>query len=307
MSTIPQDPSAQLQPSTWPQGSAPVAVVMISLNEGHNIQAVLDNLKGWAQEVFMVDSYSADDTVDIALANGVHVVQRKFRGFGDQWNFALENLPITAPWSMKLDPDERLTTELKESIKEAIAEGRADGLSLDRRLWFMGKALPIRQNILRLWRTGRCSFTDVSVNEHPIVDGQVLNVPGVMEHHDSPNLHHWYHKQNQYSSAEAARMAAKTGFAQTPALFGTPLQRRMWLKKWFDRVPFRFFGVFVYYYLFRGLWRAGWTGYAWSRLRSHVYMMRHFKAAEMKRLGQNSYSQVASGIGPPDSRVAQFD
>lgn len=39
---------------------------MISLNEGHNMEAVCQNLTGWAQEVFLVDSYSQDDTVDIA-------------------------------------------------------------------------------------------------------------------------------------------------------------------------------------------------------------------------------------------------
>ena len=50
--------------------------------------------------------------MDIALRHGVYVVQRKFDGFGDQWNFALQ-LPIAAPWTMKLDPDERLTDELK--------------------------------------------------------------------------------------------------------------------------------------------------------------------------------------------------
>ena len=91
----------------WQPGSAPIAVVMISLNEGHNMAAVLDNLKGWAHEVFLVDSYSTDETLDIALAAGVHVVQRSFSGFGNQWNFALDQLPITAPWTMKLDPDER--------------------------------------------------------------------------------------------------------------------------------------------------------------------------------------------------------
>ncbi len=90
---------------------------MISLNEAHNMEAVLQNLAGWAQEVFLVDSYSADDTIDIALKHGVQVVQRRFRGFGDQWNFALQELPITAPWTMKLDPDERLTDELKASIE----------------------------------------------------------------------------------------------------------------------------------------------------------------------------------------------
>ena len=107
-------------PTHWQPGLAPVAVVMISLNEGHNLEAVLENLKGWAQEVFLVDSYSQDDTVDIALRHGVQVVQRRFRGFGDQWNFALEHLPITAPWTMKLDPDERLSDELKANLLAAM-------------------------------------------------------------------------------------------------------------------------------------------------------------------------------------------
>jgi len=47
-------------------------------------------------------------------------VQRRFRGFGDQWNFALRELPITAPWTMKLDPDERLSDTLKQEIASAI-------------------------------------------------------------------------------------------------------------------------------------------------------------------------------------------
>ena len=158
--------------------AAPVAVVMIALNEAHNMAAVLQNLKGWAQEVFLVDSYSSDSTVDIALKHGVHVVQRAFRGFGDQWNFALRELPISAPWTMKLDPDERLTDELKNSIVAEIAKGNADGMTVERRLWFMGRALPIRLPILRVWKTGRCRFTDVSVNEHPLVDGTIVMASG---------------------------------------------------------------------------------------------------------------------------------
>src|SRR5205814_7810800 len=96
----------------WQAGSVPVAVIMIPLNEAHNMESVLQNLKGWAQEVYLVGSYSSDGTVDIALGLGVSVVQRRFRGFGDQWSFALRELPITAPWTMKLDPDERLSATL---------------------------------------------------------------------------------------------------------------------------------------------------------------------------------------------------
>lgn len=96
-------------PTQWQPGTAPVAVVMITLNEVHQLEGRFENLKGFAHEIFVVDSYSSDHTVDICLRHGVQIVQRKFRGFGDQWNFALRELSIAAPWTLKLDPDERLS------------------------------------------------------------------------------------------------------------------------------------------------------------------------------------------------------
>ena len=146
--------------------AVPIAVVMISLNEGHNIEQACQNLEGWAQEVFLVDSYSKDATVDVALNHGVHVVQRRFRDFGDQWNFALNNLPITAKWTMKLDPDERISDELKSQIRESIDGDSCEGIEVPIRLFFMGRALPVRQIRLRAWRTGKCDFGDATVNEH---------------------------------------------------------------------------------------------------------------------------------------------
>ena len=51
-----------------------IAVIMITLNEGHNLPRVLSNLKGWADEIFVLDSYSQDDTVDICLENNIEVI-----------------------------------------------------------------------------------------------------------------------------------------------------------------------------------------------------------------------------------------
>lgn len=287
-------------------GTVPVAVLMITLNEAHNMEAVLENLKGWAQEVFVVDSFSSDDTVDIALRHGAHVVQRRFRGFGDQWNFAMGHLPIKAPWTMKLDPDERLGDELKSSIANAVAEASADGFSFHRRLWFMGRPLPIRQEITRIWKTGQCSFTDVAVNEHPLVDGSVAHVAGDLEHHDSPDLHHWFDKQNRYTTAEAIIVYQKSAIADVPRFFGTALQRRMWLKKHFYRVPGRHMLLFLYYWLLKGSWRAGWVGYAWARLRADVMRLIEYKRKEMELTGRLP-AKRACGPGQPDPRVPQYD
>jgi glycosyltransferase involved in cell wall biosynthesis len=295
-------------PAVWTRqpGTAPVAVVMISLNEAHNMEAVLQNLKGWAQEVFLVDSYSADTTVDIALRHGVHVVQREFRGFADQWNFAMRELPISAPWTMKLDPDERLPDPLKRSLISATSSDDADGLTLDLRLWFMDRPLPIKLiKFLRLWRTGRCRFTDVQVNEHPLVDGTIRHVHAELEHHDSPDLDHWLHKQNCYTTAEAVTAYQGLKLAGEPRLLGSSFERRMWLKKHYTRVPLRYQAMFLYHYFGLGAYRAGWVGYAWSRLRCDVYRLQEYKLREMRLTGRLPMKKFY-GPGRPDPRVPQF-
>ena len=269
------------------------------------MEAVLRNLEGWAQEVFLVDSYSVDGTVDMALGRGVQVVQRAFPGFGDQWNFALRELPIAAPWTMKLDPDERLSPKLKQAIQDAISENVADGLSVTRRLWFMSRRLPVTHKLVRVWRTGYCRFTDVLVNEHPLVEGRLNHVEGELEHHDSPDLDHWLHKQNKYTSAEAVAAYQEQKPAVDPKLFGDVLQRRMWIKKNLDKVPFRFVALFLYHYFVLGAWRAGWVGYVWSRLRSDVYRLREYKLREMRITGSLPLSRP-DGPGRPDSRVRQY-
>jgi len=289
----------------WKAGSAPVAVVMISLNEAHNMEGVLQNLKDWAQEVFLVDSYSSDRTVDIALGYGVSVVQRRFRGFGDQWNFALRELPITAPWTMKLDPDERLSDSLKQEIASAILADDVDGLSVDRRLWFMNRSLPVRHHLVRLWRTGRCHFTDVQVNEYPRVEGTIRRVSGELVHLDSPDLEHWLNKQNTYTTALAVEAYNRDELAEKPRLFGTPLQRRMWLKKHFMWLPCRYIALFFYHYLVLGTWRAGWVGYAWSRLRADVYRLWEYKLREIRLTGRLPV-KWPPGPGQPDPRVRQY-
>lgn len=290
----------------WKPGKAPVAVVMISLNEAHNMEAVLTNLAGWAQEVFLVDSCSADLTVSIALRHGVRVVQRRFKGFGDQWNFAVNGLPITAPWTMKLDPDERLTDELKASLLALVRSGDQEGVIVQRRLWFMGAVLPVRQAILRVWRTGTCRFTDVTVNEHPLVSGRIKTATGYLEHHDSPDLDHWHVKQNRYTTAEAISQFEGRALALSPRLLGTALERRMWFKLNFWKVPGRYTILFWYHLLAFGAWRSGRVGWLWARLRTEVYRMCEYKRFEMERLGHVPV-KIPAHPAAPDPRVPLYE
>lgn len=301
------EPNESTLPSkNWQPGNTPIAVVMISLNEAHNMEAVIQNLQGWAQEVFLVDSYSSDGTVDIALGHGVSVVQRAFRGFGDQWQFAANELPINAPWTMKLDPDERITDDLKREIESVISDDALDAYSCNVRLFFMERALPIRLNLTRVWRTGSAKFGSVPANEHAIVRGCTGRLAGDIEHHDSPDLEHWLNKQNKYTTAEAVVAYEKGELADIPKLLGTPLQRRMWIKRHFFKIPARYLLLFIYYWLVRGTWRAGWVGYAWARLRADVMRFVEYKRREMKLVGRVPIHR-SYGPGAPDKRVRQYD
>ncbi len=268
--------------------------------------AVLDSLEGWAQEVFLVDSFSQDDTIDIALSRGVYVVQRRFRGFGDQWNFALANLPINAPWTMKIDPDERLSEDLKQEIIYRIKHTCRDGFFVSIRLFFMARALPVRLRLLRLWRTGRAHMSEVLVNEHIKVLGEIGIIQSEIEHHDSPDLDHWLDKQNLYTTAEALIRFKGADFADSPKILGTSFQRRMWLKKYFFHVPMRYTILFFYHWIWQGAWRSGWRGYIWARLRADVMRLIEYKHREMEYTGRTPVKRYR-GPGQPDKRVLQCD
>ncbi len=292
--------------SDWPPGTAPVAVVMISLNEAHNMEAVLQNLAGWAQQVFLVDSCSADDTVSIALQHGVKVVQRRFKGFGDQWNFVVNDLPITALWTMKLDPDERLTDELKREIELVTKIDTICAYRLPLHLYFMGAKLPSVLKQTRLWRTGSVRFSDVKVNEHVHCDGSEGELSGEIMHLDSPDLDHWFTKQNRYTTAEAISQFEGRALALPPRLFGSALERRMWFKRHFWKVPGRYVILFLYHLVLVGAWRAGRVGWIWARLRTEVYRMWEYKRFEMDRLGHVPV-KIPANRGEPDLRVQQAD
>jgi len=266
------------------KGNTSLAVIMITLNEGHNLTDAINQLENWASEVFVLDSFSNDKTVEILKKYNVTYKQRIFTNFGDQWNYALKAFDIKSHYTMKLDPDERLTEDLKQSIQVSINNNKYTGYSLNRILYFMGKELPISQNVIRIWKTGKAKFTDVLVNEVPVIDGNISKLKGNLLHLDSPNLEHWYNKQNQYSTAEALAKYNKRNLAYEPIFFGNSNNRRMWIKKNFSIIPGRFFLLFLYYYAFKGLFLAGKEGFMWSHLRSEVMRMREYKFYEFSKI-----------------------
>ena len=264
--------------------NASLAILFITLNEEYHIGAAIDNVKDIADEIWVVDSGSKDKTVEIAESKGAKVVYHKFEDFGAQWNFAL-SLPVKSVWTMKMDPDERLTDELKCEIcgRLNVIDDSICGFSFDRVLWFMGIRLRgVKNEVVRIWRTGRCRFSDVAVNEHPIVNGRVVKLSATMDHHDSKDLSCWLEKQNRYTTQEALMRFRGDALAAKPRIFGKKLERRMWLKRFFYNVPGRYFFFTIMMFVFSGAWRSGISGWRWVKCREMVMRLREYKWREFK-------------------------
>lgn len=282
----------------------PISVILITLNEEENLDGALANLTPWAEAVYVVDSLSTDGTVDVALRHGAHVVQHPFENFGAQWNWAVERLPIRTPWTFKVDPDERIPDALVEELRGICRDDPPfEGYEARVRLWFMGQPLHVHNRYTRLWRTGRCRFSETSVNEHPLIDGRLGVLRHPIEHLDSPDLHRWFEKQNRYSTMEAINRFRGGRLAAEPRLLGTRLERRMWLKRAFLRMPFRYGLLWLYEYFSRGAVLDGRLGAMWARLR-----VEHRRNAELKHREMVLRDRVVdlppSPTGDYDPRVA---
>ena len=86
----------------------PITVIIHTIQEASNIVGCLESVR-WSDDVVIVDSHSTDGTVEKALAAApqARVFRNPFVDFGQQRNWALDNVAPRHPWVLFLDADER--------------------------------------------------------------------------------------------------------------------------------------------------------------------------------------------------------
>jgi|SRR5690554_2077830 len=113
-----------------------ISAVIITKNEERNIERCIISLKGVADEIIVVDSYSTDKTVDICNRLGVTFVEHVFEDYASQKNYG--NSLTKYPYILSLDADEALSLDLRKSIQQWKKDGEADVLKVNRLTNFCG-------------------------------------------------------------------------------------------------------------------------------------------------------------------------
>jgi glycosyltransferase involved in cell wall biosynthesis len=276
--------------------SARVSVLVPTLNEELNLTECLQSV-AWADEVFVVDSFSHDRTVEIARARGAQVIQHTFESYSRQKNWALDNLPFRNDWVLIVDADERVTPELRCEIERTVDSSECDGYYLNRRFIFLGTWIRhagwYPSWNLRLFRHRKGRYDDREVHEHVVLDGRVGYLRSDLLHLDRRGLEAYIARHNRYSSLEAsARLKAERGApdrAQLPvSLLASPVQRKRFLRErvW-PHVPAKAVALFVYMYVLRRGFLDGRAGLALCVFHGFQEFMVGLKLAELRRLSSS--------------------
>ena len=289
-----------------------ISAIILTFNEEMHIKRCLDNLSSIVKEVFIIDSYSTDKTLEIAKEyDNVTILQNKWVNYATQFNWGLKNSPIKTEWVIRLDADEYLLPELIEELEQKMHELNRDvtGITLKRRHIFLGKWMkrgtyPVK--LLRIFKTGKAICEERFMDEHiQLLEGTSVEMDNDFVDENLNNLSWWANKHVGYAIREAVDLLDiefdLTGSAATDENKNINKQaqaKRMKKHKYAKKPLFwRSFAYFIYRYFFKMAFLEGKEGFLWSFLQGWWYRtLVDAKIFEIKKACGNDKGKIIAHL-----------
>lgn len=186
-----------------------ISASIVCLNEDEELERCLRSLTGFADEVMVVDLGSKDESREIARNHGAVVYQHKFVPYVELVrNFAISK--TKGDWVLILDPDEILTSTLKDKLQEIVKENKFDAVNIPRKNIFFGRWVthtnwwPDRH--IRFFKKGKVEWSE-NIHSYPKVKGKILDFPAkeqlAIVHYGYESVAQFIDRQNRYSQIES--------------------------------------------------------------------------------------------------------
>lgn len=246
------------------------AAVILTFNSASIIRESVAQALKVTPHVFVVDSFSTDDTLELVKALGCQVVQHKFGNYAEQRNWAISQVAGRCEWQLHLDADEVLDAKAIAAITQVLQAGTAArkfAYLLKRRDYFMGQELRfsgLSPWHLRLFPSGHGQCEDRLYDQHFLSDLPVKRLLGLMHDKNLQTLSEWVSRHNRWSDLEADQAGRVAGADELQAaMFGDPRKRTRFLKNIYYALPggLRSLGYFIYRYVLRGGFLDGRVGF----------------------------------------------
>jgi glycosyltransferase involved in cell wall biosynthesis len=234
--------------------------IIITFNEEIHLDRLLQSLAPLEAAVYILDSGSTDQTIQLATDFGAAVLVNRFENHPKQWDFALKNFDIDTPWVICLDADQVVTPELQQHLLTFREEDHREinGIYFNRKNYFKGRWIkyggyfPFYQ--LKMFRYGT-GYSDLNENmDHRfLVPGKTLiwKKGWLLEENLKENeISFWIDKHNRYSDLvaqeEVERLQRLRMQTTSPRFWGSPYERTAWMKNKWWQMP-RYFRPILYF------------------------------------------------------------
>lgn len=285
-----------------------LSVIILTYNEELHIARCLDNVSQIAKEIFIIDSYSTDRTLDIAEQYPkVKVLQNKWVNYANQFNWALDNAPVKTKWVLRLDADEYLTDELKKELETKLLKLDEDitGIVFPLRRIFLGRTIRKGMNqvrLLRLFKYGKAKSETRLMDEHiELLEGRAVNFDNEFADDNLNNLSWWTQKHVGYAIREAVDLLDMeydlTGAAikDEEIVISEQAKVKRAAKHKYSKQPlfWRSFAYFIYRYFFKFGFIEGKEGFLWHFLQGWWYRtLVDAKVYEIKKACGNDKDKI---------------
>lgn len=204
-----------------------ISAVIITFNEERNIGRCLTSLVDIADEIVVVDSYSTDNTEEIAKKFKIRFIQHPFEGHIQQKNFALDQ--CSYPHVLSLDADEVLSDRLRQSILKVKENWVHDGYYFNRLTNYCGKWIyhcnwyPDRK--LRLWNREKGRWGGENPHDKVIMDSgaDIHYIHGDLLHYSYYSIGQHVEQIQKFTSIMAAGKYRDKKYPAIPVLLFKPI------------------------------------------------------------------------------------
>lgn len=189
-----------------------IAALILTKNEEMHIERCILSIKKLITKIYIIDSYSTDNTKNICQKYNIQFIENKFYNYSSQYNWGLEIIKkYNHRWILRIDSDEILTPKLIDEIKNSLSNinQNISGICLKRKIIFNDKILNYGGTSsyqVRIFRPNLGFCENKFMDEHIIVKGKIKFLKEPFFDHNLKNLSWWTQKHNLYSNREVIDM-----------------------------------------------------------------------------------------------------
>lgn len=178
--------------------------IIITLNEENNIAACIESVRQVCDEIIVVDSLSADKTIEIAAEKGADVYEQEYLGDGPQKAFGVPY--AKNDWILSIDADERLDKDFVGAVKKLSLDDPKTAYAF-RRKNFVGnhwiKAAGFYPDyVTRLYNRTQAGYLKRQAHSKVVAPVE-KKINAHLIHYTYNDYSHWMERLNWLSSRDA--------------------------------------------------------------------------------------------------------